>query len=357
MTRRYVLSFLIIAFIFLIAYGWGFTRFITSPASEHRQVVIFEVAPGANLSKVAYKLKEENLITSFMKFKLAAKIARASTKIKEGEYELHTRMTPLTILQILSQGKSIEYPITFQEGLNMYEMAQIFEDKGFGKKEDFLSLCRDRTFIRELLESDLGSDLDSLEGYLFPDTYQFRRNVAPKLFIETIVKRFKSVYKEVSQSSNTMKMPIHNHVTLASIIEKETGEPDERKLISSVFHNRLKQKMRLQSDPTILYGILDKTKVMPQNITKEDIRQYTKYNTYTVPALPHGPIANPGREALKATLNPGTSNYLFFVSNNNGSHVFSKNLKQHNTAVKKWQLNPENRKGRSWRNLKKASGQ
>ena len=352
MTRIYILVSILISFILLLGYGWGLMKFMMSPASENKQVVVFEVSPGANLNQVAYKLRQKKLISSLIKFQITARLADVSTKIKQGEYELHTQMSPMEILKILSQGKGIEYSVTFQEGLNMYEMAQIFEDKGFGEKKDFLSLCRDKSFVKALL----GREVDSLEGYLFPDTYLFTKNVGTKLFIETMVKRFKSVYKEVLPLSK-IKMPIHNHIILASIIEKETGASRERSTISSVFHNRLRKKMRLQSDPTILYGILDRTGVMPRNITKKDIREYTRYNTYTIPVLPYGPISNPGRETLEATVRPSVTDYLFFVSNNNGSHVFSRTLEEHNAAVRKWQLNAKNREGRSWRNLKKAVGE
>lgn len=169
-----------------------------------------------------------------------------------------------------------------------------------------------------------------------------------------MVKRFKTVYEIVNKSAR-IRMPIHKHVTLASLIEKETGTPEERSTISSVFHNRLRKKMRLQSDPTILYGILDQTGVMPKNIRKKDIRTHTKYNTYTVQELPHGPIANPGQKALEAAVNPESTDYLYFVSRNNGTHVFSKTLREHNKSVKKWQLNIKNRQGRSWRDRSQAT--
>jgi UPF0755 protein len=144
-------------------------------------------------------------------------------------------------------------------------------------------------------------------------------------------------------------------ITLASVVEKETGAPEERPVIASVFHNRLKKGMRLQSDPTILYGMLMKTGVMTKNIRKKDILAQTPYNTYTVRALPIGPIANPGKEAIKAVLNPGNTDFLYFVSRNDGTHVFSKTYEDHNKAVKAYQLNHRARKGKSWRDLKKRS--
>ena len=350
--KRYIFLFVLVAFVSLIAYAWGLMNFITSPASEDKQTVVFEVPSGVTFDQIAKDLYKDKLITDVFKFKIVSRIAKVSNKIKAGEYELHTRMSPLKILQILSAGKSLEYPITFQEGINMYEMADIFQKKGLGERNEFLSLCKDKQFIVELL----GRDIGSLEGYLFPETYFLTKNTKARSFIKTMVKRFKSVYEIVNQSAR-IKMPIHRHVTLASLIEKETGAPEERPIISSVFHNRLRMKMKLQSDPTILYGILDQAGVMPKNIRREDIKTYTKYNTYTVAALPYGPIANPGQKALESAVNPDSTDYLYFVSRNNGTHAFSRTLKEHNNAVRKWQLNRKNRQGKSWRDLSKESSQ
>jgi UPF0755 protein len=150
-------------------------------------------------------------------------------------------------------------------------------------------------------------------------------------------------------------MPRHEHVTLASIVEKETGAPGERPMIASVFHNRLKKSMRLQSDPTIIYGILDQNGGEPvKNITKQDIITTTPYNTYKIEALPVGPIANPGKESLLATLNPAESDNFYFVSRNDGTHIFTKTYEEHSQAVRTYQLDPKMREGKSWRDLSNA---
>ena len=354
--KKYILLLIPIVFAGILAYGWVLTNFMTSAPSKTRKEVLVEVPSGATLTQVARDLYKKKLITSVHKFKAITRLAKASEKIKAGEYKLHTRMSPVQILQILSKGQRIDYPITLQEGLNMYEIAQMFQDKGFGTKEEFLSLCRNKDFISRLLGELLNHSIDSLEGYLFPDTYRFVKNAGAEIVIKTMVKRFKSVYKSVHQTAH-IKLPTHDHVILASMIEKETGAPEERGIISSVFHNRLKKGMRLQSDPTILYGILDQTGVMKKNITRTDIKAPTKYNTYTVQALPHGPIANPGQRSLEAAVHPDPTDYLYFVSRNNGTHVFSKTIKEHNKAVAKWQLSPKNRQGRSWRDLHKKKDQ
>ena len=146
-----------------------------------------------------------------------------------------------------------------------------------------------------------------------------------------------------------VKLDRHEQVILASIVEKETGEPSERPIIASVFYNRMKKNMRLQTDPTILYGILDRTKVLKNNITKKDIQTKTRYNTYRISGLPYGPIASPGAKALEAVLNPASTEYYYFVSRNDGTHVFSQTYKQHQNAVRKFQLDRSMREGKSWR--------
>ena len=168
-----------------------------------------------------------------------------------------------------------------------------------------------------------------------------------------MVKRFLFVYHEAVPQNEVPGWTRHQIVTLASIIEKETGAPEERPLISSVFHNRLKKGMRLQTDPTVLYGKAERVGSFAINITTEDLRTPNRYNTYTIYGLPPGPIANPGREALSAVLAPAESTYLYFVSQNNGTHIFSSDYEAHNKAVKHFQLDPKAREGKSWRDLSK----
>jgi UPF0755 protein len=166
-----------------------------------------------------------------------------------------------------------------------------------------------------------------------------------------MVKRFLFVFGEVLPQSHVQGWTRHQIVTLASIIEKETGAPEERPLISSVFHNRLLKKMRLQTDPTVIYGKAEKSGKIEINITRADLLTPSRYNTYVIPALPPGPIANPGKEALLAAVNPAASGYLFFVSQNDGTHVFSEDYSAHNRAVQKFQLDRKAREGKSWRDL------
>jgi UPF0755 protein len=189
----------------------------------------------------------------------------------------------------------------------------------------------------------------TLEGYLYPDTYFFNKTISPEDMTRQMVRKFFSVWsKEFDTRATQLGMTRHQVVTLASIVEKETGAPNERPMISSVFHNRLKKHMRLQSDPTTIYGIWKRYK---GNIHKRDLLESTPYNTYTVAALPVGPISNPGVEAIRAALHPAESPYLFFVSHNDGTHEFTKTFGEHTAAVKRFQLDPKAREGKSWRDL------
>ncbi|MBU1697564.1 MAG: endolytic transglycosylase MltG, partial [Proteobacteria bacterium] len=181
----------------------------------------------------------------------------------------------------------------------------------------------------------LGIKAITLEGYLFPDTYFFPKNTDCKTVITTMVEHFNNILtKEWQARAKTMGFSVHDIVTLASIIEKETGDALERPLISSVFHNRLKKNMRLESDPTVIYGI----KNFDGNIKKKHLKMKTPYNTYQIIGLPLGPIANPGAKSLAAALNPVHSEYLFFVSKKDTTHQFSKTIQEHNQAVAKYQL-------------------
>jgi UPF0755 protein len=323
--------------------------FLAVSPGDGQQKIVFEVPPGATLWQTARKLKEQGLIRDVRKFVLYAKVMDKTTSLRVGEYEVSSAMTPPEVLTVLTSGVSVSRPITFQEGLNIFEIAEILDKRGFAPKDKFLALCKNRDFIQKLL----GRPLSSVEGYLFPETYFFTKYAKAETIIEAMVKRFKAVYKDLGNPAFKAGLNSHQIVILASIIEKETGAPEERPLIASVFHNRLRKGMRLQSDPTIIYGIADKTGEMIKNIRRKHIDAPTRYNTYTKSGLPYGPIANPGKEAIRAVLEPENSSFLYFVSKNDGTHYFSKNYREHLKAVRQYQLSRKARQGKSWRDLKK----
>ncbi|MGZ3774184.1 MAG: endolytic transglycosylase MltG [Pseudobdellovibrionaceae bacterium] len=324
-------------------------QFANSAPSTEAQEVIYEVNPGKGFNFIAKELEQKGLIKNASFFSLYARFKGERSKLKVGEYLLRTNMTPSEVLAVIISGKSIGRSFTVSEGLSIYEIADLYEKQGFGKAADFMALVRDPVFIKSIL----GESQTSLEGYLFPETYELTKYTDARALITNMVRRFVIVYNEVVPQSMIHGWSRHQIVTLASIIEKETGAPEERPLISSVFHNRLQKKMRLQTDPTIIYGKAERSGKIEINITHADLMTPTPYNTYVIDGLPPGPIANPGKEALLAAIKPQTSEYLYFVSQNDGTHVFSSDYTAHQKAVQKFQLDPKAREGKSWRDLKK----
>lgn len=347
-----VLIFSVAALVLAVGGGIGYIslKFINSTPSAEAQDVVYEVRPGKGFNAIANDLEQKGLIKNATLFSIYARIKGERSKLKVGEYLLRTNMRPSEILEAIISGKSIAKSFTVSEGLSTYEIADLYEKQGFGKSSEFLALVRDRQFIQNLL----GEPRESLEGYLFPETYMLTKYTDTRSLITNMVKRFLYVYAEALAQATVQGWSRHQVVTLASIIEKETGAPEERPLISSVFHNRLKKKMRLQTDPTVIYGKAEKTGRIVINITRNDLVTPTRYNTYVIYGLPPGPIANPGREALLAAVKPEISPYLFFVSQNDGTHVFSEDYRGHQKAVQKFQLDRRAREGKSWRDLKKA---
>lgn len=344
--RKLVVLFTVVVTIFAGALVWQTVGFLFGTVSQDE--VRYELRKGMPFRTVARELTTQNVISNDRYFYFLARLTGKTSKIRMGDYLIPKGSSPQQVLDIIVSGKSVESSITFQEGLNMYEIGELLEREGVATKKEFLKICRDKNLIRTLL----AENIESLEGYLFPDTYKITRLTPPRELVKTMVSRFLRVYKDL-QNEYPLKIRRHELVTLASIVEKETGSAEDRGKISSVFHNRLVKKMRLQSDPTILYGILDKTGEYKNNITRKDIKTYTRYNTYRVNRLPYGPISNPGKAALIATLRPDQTRYLYFVSRNDGTTEFSETLAQHNRAVREFQILRSGRQGKSWRDLNK----
>jgi UPF0755 protein len=345
----FVLILAVVALLAALGGGVAFLsfQFLNTAPSSVAQDVVYEVAPGKGFNTIATELEQKGLIKNAFFFTAYARIKGERSKVKVGEYLLRTNMVPLEIMNIITSGKSIARSFTVSEGLSTYEIAELYQKEGFGTAEDFMRWTRDPQLIRALL----GEPAESLEGYLFPETYMLTKYTDTKALISNMVRRFLYVYGEVIPQSAIQGLNRHQIVTLASIIEKETGAPEERPIISSVFHNRLVKRMRLQTDPTVIYGKAEKSGKIEINITRADLLTPTRYNTYVIPALPPGPIANPGKEALLAAVKPASSGYLFFVSQNDGTHVFSEDYSSHNNAVKRFQLDRKARDGKSWRDL------
>ncbi|MBI5184841.1 MAG: endolytic transglycosylase MltG [Nitrospinae bacterium] len=306
---------------------------IHSPVSPSPgPAVIFLIPKGASFSSVAADLKKNGLLPHPYFFDLFARRQNKRGSLKAGEYSLDSGMSPAQILDILTEGRSIQLSLTVPEGFNLREIADRLEKMGAGSAEEFLKAARDR----EILERH-GVPASSFEGYLFPDTYNFSRGTREADILIQMAGQFvkKARTEDISRGVAESGLTFHEVITLASLIEKETGLEEEKSFIAAVFLNRLKKGMLLQCDPTVIYGIEN----FDGNIRKKDLKIDSPYNTYRYKGLPPGPIANPGLGSIKAALNPAPEKYIYFVSKKDGGHYFSSSLEEHNHAVAKYQLN------------------
>jgi UPF0755 protein len=334
--------------------GIKLLRFALSPLRPgDQQSTYVVVTKGLNPKELSRILTSQQMIQDADSFIWLGKITRQWKHIKAGEYKISPSMSPIEIFSTLTSGISAAHPITVREGENFYEIANDLEAKGLASAEHFVRLCKDPQFIASLgiFKEKLPP---TLEGYFFPDTYFFNRTLTDSDMIKQMVRHFLVFWTpQIDARAKLLQMTQHEVLTLASIIEKETGVPDERPIISSVFHNRLKKRMKLQSDPTTIYGMWERYE---GKIHRSDLLEKNSYNTYSVKALPIGPIGNPGKEAIEAALNPANTNYFYFVSHNDGTHQFSTTIEEHNQAVRRFQIDPKAREGKSWRDyLRKTS--
>ena len=302
---------------------------LNQPIGEPIQPRIVDIPPGTPFTQVSHILHENHLIGPEWFFTLLGRLQRVDRKIIPGEYELHAGMRPTELLKKLVKGEVYQYAITIPEGFNVLQIANILDEKTLVSKQDILRLARDPVFIRSL-----NVQAPTLEGYLFPDTYHFSRYTPPESIIRTFVNRFHEVVTtDLKDRARIMGMNLQEVLTLASVVEKETGLAAERPLVSGVFHNRLRRGIPLQSDPTVIYAL----ESFDGNIRKADLSVNSPYNTYKVRGLPPGPIANPGLAAIHAALYPTQTDFVYFVARNDGSHQFSVTLADHNKAVDKYQ--------------------
>ncbi|HQY57805.1 MAG: endolytic transglycosylase MltG [Nitrospira sp.] len=332
MQKKAIMGLVLAAVMLAALTGYLVLRWAQSPAASGlpkppSHIVL--IPEGSTFQQVANILKQEQLIRSRSAFLLLGKTRDIDRKIRPGEYELDASMSPQDILAKLLAGRVVLHPVTIPEGYSLTQIAEVLAAQQVTDTKDFTKLVRDRTFI-----SSLGIEADSLEGYLFPETYSFPRQTKAKEVIKAMVDGLHRVWgAELQEQAARMKLSLHQVLTLASVIEKETGAKDERELIAAVFHNRLRKKIPLQSDPTVIYGL----PAFDGNIHKRDLSVPSPYNTYRVQGLPPGPIASPGAQSLRAALFPAQASYLYFVSRNDGTHQFSSTLAEHNQAVEKYQ--------------------
>ncbi len=324
-------SLYIILLLFVLCAGylglWYFS-YLRTPSQGQGEVVVV-IPKGLGVRSIGALLADKGVLRNDIRYLCLVYLSGNTANLKAGEYSIPLGLTPPAVVKLLVDGSTLRHHITIPEGLDVAQIAQIFAKDGWIRRERFLALTLDARFIHRL-----GIEASSLEGYLFPETYTLVRNeVDEETVLKAMVDRFQQVWNELAVPEQVHGLKQHQLVILASIVEKETAAADERPLIARVFLNRLERKMRLQSDPTVIYGIAD----FNGNLTRSDLKRETPYNTYVIPALPAGPICNPGRAALAAVVHPAASDALYFVSRNDGTHVFSANLREHNRAVDQYQ--------------------
>ncbi|MBW2485235.1 MAG: endolytic transglycosylase MltG [Deltaproteobacteria bacterium] len=297
------------------------------PAKTQIEVII---PARASLSAITEILAENKVIQDDVRFSILALLTGSAKKLKAGEYVFESGRRPLEVIERLKKGKVLYRPVTIPEGTEMARIAEILAAAGWSDYDRFVDLVHDPEIL-----ADFGIHAANLEGYLFPDTYYLSRGQQTTIeIIRMMVNKHFQVFNELAKNSNDLPMSLTHHemVTLASIVEKETGLEEERGLVGSVFLNRLAKGMRLQADPTVRYGL----KKNNGPLSRDDLKNPSSYNTYKFPGLPPGPITNPGREAIKAVLFPVESDYLYFVAKDDKSHHFSRTLQEHNKAVSRY---------------------
>ncbi len=291
------------------------------------------IEPGSGTRTIGQRLIQAGVIRDEATFRAALWRSGRARALQAGEFRFDRPMTPAEVIDKIASGDVYNRRITFPEGLNIQEMARLYEQQGFGKAAAFVEAARDPGAIRSL--DPAATDL---EGYLFPETYSVPRDTTAAKLVGLMVGRFKQLFTaEMQQAAQALELTPREVVTLAALVEKETAQPSERPIVAAVYLNRLKIGMAMQADPTVIYA-LQRAGRYNGNIRRDDLSFDSPYNTYRYPGLPPGPIASPGLASLQAAVSPANVDYLYFVSRNDGSHVFARTLVEHNENVRQYQV-------------------
>ena len=313
--------------------AWRVHQFLTVPPETPGREVVVTIDQGMAFDQIAGLLYKQSVVSDPLAFKLLARVTKQDGRLKAGEYRLSTGLPPMQVLDLLVSGQAILFRLSVPEGLTMRQIARLAEQIGIGSAASFDKAARDPELLAKY-----NIPSDNAEGFLFPDTYLFTRKPGndARQVVEAMLAQFVKHAAKAWPDGPPVGKALFDAVTMASLVEKETAQPGERPRIAGVFVNRLRLKMLLQTDPTIIYGLGDKYDGTLRRANLDDPKN--PYNTYQHPGLPPGPICNPGLESLKAAAEPEVHDLLYFVSKNDGSHQFSKSLEEHNTAVAKYQL-------------------
>jgi UPF0755 protein len=292
-----------------------------------------EIPAGTGTAAMGRRLAEAGVVRSAEAFRLAVWMKGSGRRLQAGEYRFDRPLSPGEVVDTLARGEVYTRAITFREGLTVREMAALYESAGFGTAADFMAASRNAALV-----AAIDPAARDLEGYLFPDTYTLPRSATAAQLVERMVGQFHKVLTpELKGQAGERGLTVRELVTLASLVEKETAKADEREIVAGVYTNRLRIGMGLQCDPTVIYALMLAGRY-DGNIRRGDLQIDSPYNTYRYAGLPPGPIAAPGAASLRAAANPADVPYFYFVSRNDGSHVFSTTLEEHNRNVYEYQI-------------------
>lgn len=313
--------------------AWQFKLYLATPAETPGREVTITIPKGQSLSKIAKYLEHYEVVADYRAMVILAKLKGVEAKLKSGRFRLHSNWSPERILDELVSGREVLHELYIPEGAPWWEVARRVNKAKLGSEASFEAAMRDKELLAKY-----NIPSKSAEGYLYPETYYLPKpvNNDARAAVETMLQQFNRVLTGLFPLDPPQGEDLHRLIILASIVEKETGVGMERARIAGVYDNRLKKGMRLQADPTIIYGL---GKKFDGNIRYKHLRdRRNRYNTYKHKGLPPGPICSPSGAALAAAANPEEHDYLYFVSTNRGRHIFSKTLVEHNKAVRKYQL-------------------
>ncbi|HVH55332.1 MAG TPA: endolytic transglycosylase MltG [Vicinamibacterales bacterium] len=332
MKRVITWTFLVLVVVVLGGGAWIYTSVERPYKGYEAQEQFVEIPSGSGTATMARRLADAGVVRSAQVFRVAVWLRGSGRRLQAGEYRFDQPMTAADVVDKISRGDVYVRAVTFREGLTIREMASVFENGGYGRASEFMEAARKAELVREM-----DPDAKDLEGYLFPDTYTLPRRTTAEQLVERMVTRFEKVMTpELRDKAGERGFTVRQIVTLASLVEKETAKPEERPVVAGVYTNRMRIGMGLQCDPTVIYALTLAGRY-DGNIRKGDLQIDSPYNTYRYAGLPPGPIAAPGEASLRAAVEPADVPYLYFVSRNDGSHVFSTTLDEHNRNVNNFQ--------------------
>jgi UPF0755 protein len=330
-AATFILASTFLAILLAGIYLYQYLYFPLQRPGTEKTVII---QTGESLRSVSKNLEQQGIIQDAQKFRLLARLSDKAQSIQAGEFALHTSWSRMRILEHLCSGQVVLHRLNIPEGLTWWQTADLVQAKDLTDYESFARAVQNKSLLQSF---DIPAE--SLEGYLYPETYRLPRPLsgqAQPIVVQMVKQFFQVARNSLWPEGLPGPEEVQRTVILASLVEKETGLSEERRRIAGVFQNRLQRNMRLQCDPTVIYGLGPD---FDSRLRKKELRdEQNPYNTYQHPGLPPGPICSPGLKSLQAAINPEEHSYLYFVSKGDGSHKFSKNLKEHNRAVRKYIL-------------------